>query len=97
MSKKTNTLLFVLGATVFNVLVTLICFTTLFFILLQIFNTGIVSENVFGWAFLVIGIGSMAAAFFIYKIILKQILKRIDVEKYFDPIFQSRRTIKPRD
>jgi hypothetical protein len=90
MSKKTNTLWFILGATVFNILITIICFLLLFVIYAR-FLLPYLPESTVAWGFPVIFIGAIALSFIIYRVILKQILKRVDITKYFDPIFGKRR------
>jgi membrane protein implicated in regulation of membrane protease activity len=98
MSKKTNTLLFILGATVCNILITII----IFMVLLLVYGRALVpllSEQAIAWGLPVLFIGSIALSFVIYRLILKQLVKRIDMEKYFDPLFAPRRASakKPRD
>ena len=89
MSKKTNTLLFILGGTVFNVLVTLISF----FVLLVIYGRFLVPylpEDAGGWVLIVIFVLSIAISFVVYRQVIKVITKKIDMDKYFDPIFGRR-------
>ncbi|MDR1326692.1 MAG: leader peptide processing enzyme [Treponema sp.] len=100
MSKKTNTLLFMLGATAFNVLITIITFV----VLLVVYGRVVVPlipnpdpENpnpVIGWGLPLIFIGSIVLSFFLYRFILKKVTKRIDVDKHFDPLFTRRRQRK---
>ena len=90
MSKKTNTLWFILGATAFNILTTLIFFILLL-VLMTVLLQPYLSETVYGWGFLVCFVGGIAISFLLYKIILKQVMKKYDFEKYFDPIFGPRR------
>jgi hypothetical protein len=90
MSKKTNTLLFILGATVFNVLVTVLSFFVLFFLYTR-FLGSLLPEEAFAWGFVFVFIGAIALSFVIYHALLKQLLKKIPVEKYFDPIFGRRK------
>jgi phosphoglycerol transferase MdoB-like AlkP superfamily enzyme len=90
MSKKTNTLLFILGGTIFNVFVTIICFL-LFLIIYSRFLYGHVSESVAAWLLPVFFAGAIAASFFIYRLAIKILVKKVDMEKYFDPIFVRRR------
>ncbi|MDR0562129.1 MAG: leader peptide processing enzyme [Spirochaetaceae bacterium] len=90
MNKKTNTLLFVLGATVFNILITLISLAVLMFLYFKLLFP-ILPENVSVWGLPILLVGSLGLSFVVYRLILKQIIKRIDMEKYFDPIFGSRR------
>jgi tellurite resistance protein TehA-like permease len=90
MSKKTNTLLFILGATVFNILLTIICFLLLFVLFIR-FIYPYLPESAAQWGFPVIFIGAIAISFVLYRIILKEVMKKVDFEKHFDPIFGRRR------
>jgi hypothetical protein len=90
MNKKTNTLLFILGATFFNVLVTVVCFMVLL-VLYARFIVALLPEEGQSWGFPVIFIAAIALSFVIYRVALKQLMKKIDVEKYFDPIFGGHR------
>jgi len=90
MSKKTNTLWFILGATAFNILTTLIFFVLLLVIYARTILP-MLPEETGAWGFPVIFIGAIVLSFFLYKIILKQVMKKYDFEKYFDPIFGPRR------
>jgi hypothetical protein len=85
MNKKTNTLCFILGATVFNILVTIFCFVVL--LLLYARLAALLPEESGPWGFPVIFIGAIVLSFLIYRLILKQIQKRVDMDKYFDPLF----------
>jgi len=90
MSKKTNTLWFILGATAFNILTTMIFFIALF-VLLTLVLRDYMNETVGMITFGVSFVGGIALSFVLYKIILKQVMKKYDFEKYFDPIFGPRR------
>jgi Kef-type K+ transport system membrane component KefB len=90
MSKKTNTLWFILGATVFNVLIVIISFVILLALFVRFFLP-VLPENAAAWGLPVMFVGAFALAFVIYRLILKQILKRVDMEKHFDPLFGRRR------
>jgi phosphoglycerol transferase MdoB-like AlkP superfamily enzyme len=89
MSKQTNTWLFILGATVFNILITIISFVILLVIYAKFIANSIPEEGR-AWGFIVIFIAAIALSFVLYRVILKQLLKRFDAEKYFDPIFGRR-------
>jgi uncharacterized membrane protein (DUF485 family) len=89
MSKKTNTLLFILGATAFNILITIICFLILMVIYARFLIDKLPQESV-AWGFPIIFIAAIALSFVVYRLVLKQLMKRIDIEKHFDPIFGSR-------
>jgi hypothetical protein len=86
MNKKVNTLLFVLGATVFNILITIILFVVLFFACIRL-----LPETIAGNALPFIFIAALVASFFLYNAVLKIVTKKIDMDKYFDPIFKVRR------
>jgi len=94
MSKKLNTVLFILGATVFNVLIVIICFLLLMFIYVKLLYN-LIPEQYSSWGFTIIFIASLAVSFIVYRFALKFLLKKIDVEKYFDPIFARRNLKKP--
>jgi energy-coupling factor transporter transmembrane protein EcfT len=98
MSKKTNTVLFVLGATIFNILITILCLGVLLFIYSQVL-VPMLPEKVMAVGLPIILVGAIALSFVIYRILLKQLLKRVDIEKYFEPIFGHRRSgnKKPQD
>jgi hypothetical protein len=90
MNKKVNTLLFILGATLFNIITTVIGF----FILLQLYVKLIlphVPENGTGWGFALILIVALALSFIVYRVVLKVLIKKVDIEKYFDPLIGGRK------
>jgi len=89
MNKKINTILFVLGATAFNILITVFSFFLLM-ILYANFIARILPQGAQAWSFPLIFISSLVISFFVYKIVLGHLVKKIDVEKYFDPIIRSR-------
>jgi len=89
MSKKTNTLLFILGGTVFNIIITVLCF--LFFLAIYSrFLFPVLPESSTAWALPIVFVAAIAASFFIYRQVIKMIMKKVDMEKYFDPIFGRR-------
>jgi len=87
MNKKINTVLFVLGATLFNIIVALICLLLLMVLYAKSPLSGMVSDSGQSWAGVLIFISSIAVSMFVYRIVLKALLKKVDVEKYFDPLF----------
>ena len=89
MNKKVNTILFVLGATLFNILVTILVFLALFAVYIK-FIMHSLPESAKGWAFPVIFIAAIAASFVVYRYALRFLLSRIKVEQYFDPIFAGK-------
>ena len=90
MSKKTNTLLFILGGTVFNIIITIL----FFIIFLAIYSAvllPVLPESSAAWALPVVFVASIAVSFFVYRLAVKLVMKKVDMEKHFDPIFGRRR------
>jgi hypothetical protein len=94
MNKKANTLLFVLGATVFNIFITLLSFVILTLIYIK-FIIVIVPESGRGLVLAFLFVAAIIASFFVYRLVLKILIKKIEIEKYFDPIFTRRYKGKP--
>ena len=90
MNKKLNTALFILGATLFNILVTVLSFLALLIVYAR-FIMQRLPEAAQAWSFPLIFIAAIAISFVAYRFALKLLLKKIEMEKYFDPIFNSRK------
>ena len=90
MNKKLNTALFIIGGTIFNVLVTIIAFMLFFVIYIKLLMP-VLPEQGKSWAFTIIFIVSIITAFFVYRFALNLITKKVDIDKYFDPIFVFRK------
>jgi len=90
MNKKLNTLLFVLGATVFNLLVMFILMLVFIVALSALFrdnpNPGLVSVLM-----MVLFVGSIVGTFLIYRGVLNLISRRVDLEKYLLPLFKKKK------
>ncbi|GBU27889.1 hypothetical protein R84B8_01432 [Treponema sp. R8-4-B8] len=89
MNKKVNTILFVLGATLFNTIVAVISFIVLI-ILYGKFIFPKIPESGYGWAASLILLASIAISIFVYRAVLKYFINKINVEQYFDPLFVKR-------
>ena len=98
MSKKTNTLLFILGGTVFNILITILSFILLW-VLCSIFLFPRLGSDSPVWGGMMAGIfvASIIVSFVVYRLVLKIIMKKVNMEKYFDPIFGPRHKPRPKD
>jgi len=79
-SKKLNTVLFVVAATLFNIVLTAGCFLAMFLAYAN-FIAPHLPQEVAAWAFLVIFIISVAASFFAYRALLQRFLKRGQAKK----------------
>ena len=89
MNKKANTLLFILGATVFNLLTMAVLFIVPLVVLLLIFKESL--GNFFAVLSLLLFFGALVGTFFIYGWVMKKIQAKIDMDKYFDPIFKKKK------
>jgi len=89
MNKKVNTILFILGATVFNIIVTVLSFVLLLIIYAKTLMR-ILPEGAQSWSFPFIFIVALAVAFLAYRYILRFLITKIEIEKYFDPIFVNK-------
>jgi len=90
MSKKTNTLLFILGGTVFNILITVLSFLLLLLIYGK-FIYQYLSGTSSAWVLPIIFVASIVISFLVYRFAIRVIMKKVDMEKYFDPIFKTRK------
>jgi len=89
MNKRANTILFILGATVFNVLTTIISMVILFLLYINFIVT-LLPEGGQAWGFVIIFIAALVISFVAYKFALNFFMKKIDVEKYFDPLYMKK-------
>ena len=90
MNKKLNTIFFILGATLFNILITI----TSFLLLLTLYAKLIMRrlpESAQAWSIPLIFIAAIAVSFVVYRFALNLLIKKIDMEQYFDPIFGGKR------
>jgi len=91
MNKKVNTLLFVLGATLFNILVVLIVAAVLIIGIYGMVVAPMLPETVpHDFIASMLFIASIIVSFIVYRITLNKLLKKIKFEDYFDPIFGRR-------
>ena len=92
MNKKTNTLLFILGGTVFNILITVLSFILLL-ALCSAFVFPRFSPESPAWSWIMAGIfvAAIVISFLVYRLAIKIIMKKVDMDKYFDPIFKPRK------
>jgi len=96
MNKKVNTILFILGATLFQVLVAILSFILIILLYAKFLGPHL-PENAVQWSLIVIFIASLAISFVVYRAALKVLLKKINVDKYFDPLFVRKNIRKTGD
>ncbi len=90
MNKKVNTVLFIIGATIGNVLFMTIVFLVLF-ILFGRFLAPVLPPTADQIAVVIIFVGSIVLTYFAYHQVIKMLTNRVDMEKYFDPIFKRKK------
>jgi membrane protein implicated in regulation of membrane protease activity len=84
MNKKAATLWFILGATLFNILVSVLCFVALLFLYARFLIPLIPSpETTAAWGFPFIFIAAVVLSFVIYRFALKRLLKRMKPDTPF--------------
>ena len=95
MNKKTNTVLFLIGATVFNMVVTVASFIVLIIVYGRLIAP-LLPNDAAAWGLPVIFIAAIAIAFVVYRFAVKLLLSKIDAEKVFDPLIKPRRRLPNR-
>ena len=90
MNKKANTVLFLLGATVFNLLMMFLLIVIFLVLISAIFRDSL-NPNVLSILMIIVFIGSIAASFFVYGRVVKWLSRKIDMEKYFLPLFRRKK------
>lgn len=94
MNKKLNTVLFILIATVVNILVMFLLFLFCLFLISTFVNPeSSLLPLWIGLTFLI----SIGGSFFLYTVAMKKISQRYDLEQYLHPIFSRRRTGKKQE
>lgn len=89
-NKRLNSVLFILAATVGNIVV----MTVSFFLLLILFAR-FAAPSLPAWAnqigLLVIFVGAVVGTYFLYHAFMKYLQKRVKLEEHFGPLFNRRK------
>ena len=88
MNKKANTVLFMLAATLFNIISGVVCFLVLFFVYAR-FIAPHIPESARPWGLPVILFGSFGLSVVSYHVLVRIFTKRVNMEKHFSPLFPS--------
>jgi hypothetical protein len=92
MNKKLNTVYFLLGATVLNLLILVLLALVLGISVGFIYQKlGVDSQGLSLLAVLIILFGSIAGTFFLYSRIIKWVVKKWNLDNYIEPIFRTKR------
>ena len=89
MNKKTNTVLFILGATVFNLITMAILFIVPLVILILLFGESLGSY--FGIVSILLFFAALVGSFCVYGFVMKKLTAKINMDKYFEPIFKKKK------
>lgn len=89
MNKKLNTALFFVVGTVLNLVLVLVL-ALVVFVPWVIFAARVVPGSVNLVVFALTIVGSLVGSLFLYRMIVDAFQKRVDMEKYFDPIVKPR-------
>lgn len=95
MSKRFNTIVFILAASLFNVLVTLAVLILCFVVVAKAFPGLFASSSLGITVILTIFLLSLVISALAYRGVLVLIRKRIDMDKYFEPLFGGRKPRRP--
>ena len=90
MNKKLNTALFIIGASILNVLLMVILMTLGLAVISLIAPTNI-SPTIASVLFILVFLLAVAGSFFAYHKGIKLLATKINMDKYFHPIFNSRK------
>jgi len=90
-NKRVNTILFILGATLFNIIVTVTAFLALLTAYARLLMRRL-PDSVDAWFVPLLFIAAIAVSFVVYRFSFNLLLDKIDMDKYFDPVFKSRRS-----
>ena len=87
MNKKANTVLFILLATIANLIIMVVLFLICLAIMVNFTSpeSPLVSLYI-GLIFIV----SIGGSFFLYTLLMKMVIKKFDLEKYLSPIFAKK-------
>jgi membrane protein YdbS with pleckstrin-like domain len=89
MNKKLNTALFMLGATVFNLVLLFLLILLAMLAITALFGQRL-GPSVMSILLIVVFLAAMVGSFLIYNRVVKWLARRIDMEKYFLPLFKRR-------
>jgi hypothetical protein len=89
MNKQLNTVLFTIGATIFN-LITMGILIIVPLILIAVIFKGRLGPSALPIIGLVLFFGALIANFFIYGWVMRKISAKYDLNKYFEPLFKKK-------
>ena len=90
MNKKTNTALFIIGATIGNLLMMLILFLIPTVLMFVVFRDSVNPEA--GQILMIVFFfGALVGSFFLYGVIMKKLQAKYNLDQYLHPIFKRKK------
>ncbi|MFO7781606.1 MAG: hypothetical protein R6W94_08255 [Spirochaetia bacterium] len=89
MNKRVNTILFVIGATIANIIIMMVIFLVLFVVFGR-FLAPYIPANIGVYILMVLFVLSIVATYFIYHRFVRWLSQKYELENYFGPIFPRR-------
>jgi ABC-type Na+ efflux pump permease subunit len=86
-NKKLNTVLFILGATLVNILTMLLILVLGLVFIFRVLPES-VQESIGQFMSLLLFLVAIGGSFYAYHRIIKYVSKKVDLDKYFHPIFR---------
>jgi len=93
-NRKLNTLLFILGATVLNLLIMALLLLLGLFVISMIFRNSEPGAGVQIALFVVFALG-IGGTFVVYNRVIRWVAGKVDMDKYFHPLFRPGGKKKP--
>ena len=91
MNKKLNYILFIIAATVVNIIIMILLYLIPLILLILIFKEDSNNSLMPFLYLIVLPMLSIAGGYLIYSRIYKLFRQKVDMEKYFEPIFKKKR------
>ena len=88
MSRQTNTLLFILVASVANIVLTLVSFLIFYLLYAALLAPRLPPSSAI-WCLAALFLLALILSFIVYQALLKWFMKKVDVKKYFGPIIKG--------
>jgi hypothetical protein len=88
MSRKTNTLFFMLIATAANILLTVVSFLVLYLPYALLLAPRLPPSSVI-WILALLFLAALVISFIVYQALLKVFVKKVDVRKHFDSLVKD--------
>ena len=90
MNKRVNTLLFLVAASLYNIIIMVLIIVILLFLVSR-FLPQHTSAAAASSIFIVVFVLGIAGSFFIYHRTVRYLSRKIDMDKYFHPLFRKKK------